>query len=317
MQELAKEFVPCADEVWNLQHVKGPEGELFRKVAEQGHYGGRTKPTDTRQGIYACSPSGELLASINSTSTEAMTKMLEKALAKWKEMPDEKKWLAPAPEAGAKGLERWERLFPADGLALRMFSRDLPREKEMDPAWATAWNTDTCWFRKAEARRLMPAEIAEGALHEIPRDLVLRLACSTLLDNVRGQTIPFRAEEIAEATLAVEVDSVKDGVARVRFAGHTKASAVGKWRVNGFDPTVAEQKRGYDAELLGRGVWDVAKERFVEFELVAAGTRWGGTQYNGRPNDLGENPMGHVLRLAADSPSDRVAPAHIYGYGWK
>ncbi|KAF0246805.1 MAG: hypothetical protein FD180_335 [Planctomycetota bacterium] len=313
MQELAKEFVACADEVNHLQTVKGPEADLFRKVAEQGHYAGRVKPTSTRQGIYACAPNGVFLASINTTNAAAMAGMMEKALAKWKELKPEDRLMKEAPGADPGGRTRWERLFPADGLVLKDWSRDLPRE---GPARA-AWNLDFAWFRKEEARRFLPDTIEEGALHEVPREIVLRLARFHFVDNVRGQTYPWQEAEIATAELAAIVDEVNGGRARIRFAGKTKATAVGKWRVNGFDPTTVDQKRGFDAKILGSATWDLAKERFVEFELIAAGTRWGGTQYNGRPDDLGEAPMAHLLRLAGDTPAERVAPASIWGYGWK
>jgi hypothetical protein len=313
VQQLAKEFVASADEVYHLQTVKGREADLFRKVAEQGHYAGRTKPTSTRQGIYACAPNGVLLASINTTDAGAMLKMMEKALAKWKEMKPEDRLLKEAPAADPADRTRWERLYPADGLVLKDWSRDLPCENR-DTA---AWNLDYAWFRKEEARRLLPDVIEEGAICDVPRDLVLRLARLHLVDNVRGETDSWKEACIAAAEIAATVDEVKDGRARIRFAGKTRAVAVGKWRVNGFDPATDDQKRGFDAKILGSGTWDLAKERFVEFELIAAGTRWGGTQYNGRAKDLGEAPMAHLLRLAGETPAEHVAPAAIWEYGWK
>ena len=80
---LVKNFVPVADEVHRLQTVKDPEGLLFQKIAEQGHYAGFGPPkhTGTRQGTYAAAPSGILLASINSNDPARMAEMLEKALA--------------------------------------------------------------------------------------------------------------------------------------------------------------------------------------------------------------------------------------------
>ena len=53
VQELAASFVPAADEAHFLKVMRGAEGDLFRAVAEKGHYAGRTVPTSTRQGIYA------------------------------------------------------------------------------------------------------------------------------------------------------------------------------------------------------------------------------------------------------------------------
>jgi hypothetical protein len=61
--------------------------------------------------------------------------------------------------------------------------------------------------------------------------------------------------------------------------------------------------------LLGKATFDMTKERFLTFELVALGTRWGSTQNNSRRGDLDEAPIGLLFTLAGDSPCERVAPA--------
>ncbi len=75
MQKLLERFIPAADEVGYLQRQKGPECDHFRSFSEKGHYGGREKPTGTRQGTYAVAPSGEFLASINNNDPKAMAAM--------------------------------------------------------------------------------------------------------------------------------------------------------------------------------------------------------------------------------------------------
>jgi hypothetical protein len=60
--------------------------------------------------------------------------------------------------------------------------------------------------------------------------------------------------------------------------------------------------------LLGRAAFDLAHGRFAQFELVAAGLRWGATQYNQRADDRGPAPMGVVLTLAADPQRALPAP---------
>jgi hypothetical protein len=69
--------------------------------------------------------------------------------------------------------------------------------------------------------------------------------------------------------------------------------------------------------LLGTATFDLKKERFLSFELVAVGTRWGATQFNVRSDDLGPAGMGFYFTLAGDSPAERVAPAHFFQvYRW-
>ena len=105
MISLAASFVPAADEVWSLQHGQGVESKLFRTIAEQGHYAGRSKPSNTRQGIYAAAPSGALLASINSRDAGEVAGMLERALERWRELEPAERRLAELPAADAQGWE--------------------------------------------------------------------------------------------------------------------------------------------------------------------------------------------------------------------
>lgn len=318
IQDLLKHFVPAADEVWSLQHREDPEARLFQKVAEQGHYKGRTYPTDTRQGTYATAPSGVLLASINSNQPEAMAAMLRRALVRWKELPDSEKWLeGDLPENVAKG--RPETFYPEDGLVLRETVRDLPRVFAAEDWRTQAWNKDFVWFRKDEARSLLPEKLASGEEAAVPSSLVMRLATLNLIDTVRGQASRYVPADISRAELRAKVISVKGAKVEVRFDGLAKANREGKWPIAGDrdsgNPT--EQKRGYELTLGGVATYDTAKGRFTAFSLVAAGTRWGATQYNGRRDDLGPAPIGYLFELASGEPHDRVPPSEFGAYGWR
>jgi hypothetical protein len=73
----------------------------------------------------------------------------------------------------------------------------------------------------------------------------------------------------------------------------------------------SQREHGLDMHLLGKATFDLAKGRFRTFELVAVGSRWGGTRFNGRRGDTDAAPIGVLFTLAADSPCERVAPAFI------
>ena len=74
-------------------------------------------------------------------------------------------------------------------------------------------------------------------------------------------------------------------------------------------------ERGFEGKLLGRATFDPKTERFVAFELVAVGERWGATRYNFR-TDLDRSPFGFASVLAGDKPIHHVAPAFVDNYGW-
>ncbi len=314
--ELLKNFVPAADEVWSLQKRDDPEGRLFQTVAEQGHYAGRRWPTDTRQGTYAAAPSGVLLASANTNDPRAMADMLRKALDKWRSMSRSERLSARA-VAEADSPNRNERMYPSGGLVLRSYVRDLPRSYSKDDWRTRAWNTDMLWFRSEEANQFIPAESREGAKARVPDSLARRLASTNLIDIVRGQSVPFRQESIRECQIESTVVRVRGDVRVLRLSGKVVLRESGRWPVAGFQDmnSATEQERGYDGILYGEAEWDGRSSRFTKFELLAIGTRWGGTQYNQRHDDLGRAPIGHLFVLA--KPEDRVAPANIWTYGWR
>ena len=309
--ELTTHFVPAADEVHRLQTGKDAECLLFQEFAEQGHYAGRTEPSDTRQGIYAVTPAGGFLASCNSTDPRRVQRMMEEALQRWREKDRD-----PVPATpGLETVRRWEDQYPEDGLVLKVISRDLPRERTPRGWHAVAWNTDFAWFRKEEARSLFPDSPEVGALHEVPRDLVDRIVRLHLIDNVRGQTTPHEPRSVQSAELTAEVRAIEGNLVSLRLTGATLVTNHGRWAVGGFrdGQNPGEQDRGMEMTLLGDAQYDLDSQRFTAFELVALGTRWGGTQFNSRSRDLETAPIGIAFTL---SRGERVAPAFVWRYGW-
>jgi hypothetical protein len=314
--DLVPNFIPVADEVFRLQSGRDAECRLFQKMAEQGHYGGRP---GTRQGTYAAAPSGVLLASINSNDPAQIAAMLQRALAKWATLSREERLLPEKPESQASDVQRPEQFYPENGLVLQVNSRDLPRENQASDWRGKAWNQDFAWFRKEEARQFLPEQPSVGSRQEVPLLLAQRIARCHLIDNVRGQTSAFGPQEVEKAQLTSEVLAVQGDVVSLRLEGETRTAAEGVWPVNDrWDARQPQpQKRGFETRLLGSARYDLKKERFLAFELVALGTRWGGTQYNRRADDLQPGPIGVAFTLAGDTPAEHVAPAFLRAYGWE
>jgi hypothetical protein len=302
---LAAKFVPAADEVFRMQNLTtgtDPECRLFQKFSELGHY---RRPGATRQGTYCVSPSGVLLGSINSNNPQRIADLLERSLAKWDTLKREERLLPTDPRKQLADIKRPERYYPEDGLVLNVTSRDMPREKaKANPttraSWLeSAWNQDFAWFTKAEARQFVPAEAKVGKKQDLPVPLLHRIACAHLIDNVRGQTSPFEESELKKARISTEVTAVDGDVVSLRLEGETRTAREGEGR----------RAHGLDMRLLGKATFDVAKGRFLTFELVAVGSRWGGTRYNVRWRDTDAAPIGILFTLAEDSACERVAPA--------
>ncbi len=270
-------------------------------MANNGHYG--DKPGASRQGIYVCAPSGKFLASVNSNNPERVLATLKRGLEVWEELPASERPLAD--DAKIRPRHRWEDSYPADGLVLTMYTRDLPEDANPDQDRAPKWNQDPVWFSKSEARQWLPAELTVGAEHTLPRPLALRLACLHLTDTVKGQTSTFSEEEIKELQIGVKVVALSNEFATLEIAGNSSADSARKSR--------RTSPHGVKTTMMGNAKFDLKKERFAQFELVAVGKRWGYTRFNGRHRDATESPVGFVFQLATEQ-TPRIAPAFIDRY---
>jgi len=299
VQKLAAEFVVAADACDRMQKefCQDEDALLFRKFAKErtlkkGNRGGA-------QGHYAVAPSGELLAASSSADPKVLVEMMKQGLAKWATLPREQRLLPKSPDPTA--AENWrvkEKLYPDDGLVLRVVARDRTRERWPDS------NLDYAWFRKDEARTLLPTELKKGAKHNVPRELVQRLARFHLLDNVHALNYTFFPKEaIEKARLTSTVVQIEGDLVSLSFEGETRASMV--------SPKII----GYEPKLLGRATFNLKEQKFVSFELLAVGMRWGLGNCNQRHNPA-PALMGIVFTLAGDSPAERLPPAFISRYGW-
>ena len=106
--------------------------------------------------------------------------------------------------------------------------------------------------------------------------------------------------------IATEVLERKGGRVKIKITGTTKGDATqGRGR--------RESAHGVETCILGHATYDLGTEAFVEFQMVALGTRWGYTELNSRRRDTESGPLGFVFELTrADAPP--IAPAFIRNY---
>ncbi|MGH2561429.1 MAG: hypothetical protein ACRDJH_20380 [Thermomicrobiales bacterium] len=301
----SEHFVPVAENSSALERQQDDKGEFFRHVAEQGHYGGRTYPTRTRQGSYAFSADGRFLGAINSRDPEAKAGMMRTALARWS---DGDGGAAPSPVQLADSEVESDG-YPDDGLILMVAARDLPRAVDTRPDdWRrVAWNLDYAWFTRDEATALVPARVEVVGRRAAPASVCRRLGRFHLRDFVRGEPFAWPVAAIRHAELWSEVAAVDGAEIRLRLRGAIRLEHEAHW----IRPEDGEERRypsGYDAALNGEATWDTERGAFTTFDLLAAGPRWGANQYNNRDDDLGPAPLGIAVQLAGNTPADRTAP---------
>jgi len=309
--EAAESFVPAADEVWRLQRGKDADCLFFQRMVN----GGRPI-TDggTRQGIWVCSPAGILLSRVNSNRADVVLRTLEEGLAAWGEL-DEAERRLPEGVALDPG-HRWESSEPKDGLVLERLVRELPLPSPEPVDAATArpgsWNRDFAWFSRAEVARLVAPDVAEGDTFELPSFFARRLARFHLVDNARGQTLPYADEELREARLEARVVGRRGAIVELELEGATHAVAEGPWLLgdNLWKPKT-EHAHGIRTRLAGRARLDLDEQTFESFELIALASRWGRTTFNGRGRDDSPGLLGFSLSLAGEP---RIAPTFVAVY---
>ncbi len=313
VQQLAQRFVAVADEVSRLQRDKEPDCLFFQGFSEHGHYAGRTRPSNTRQGIYAVTPSGQFLASVNTRQAKDMVAMLEKALAKWDTLTPAER-TGTLPQLDPDAVKRFERLRPTDGLVVRVFSRDLPREKVTAGWRGEAWNQDHAWFRRDEMLAMVPAAEVD-AKRAFPAAALLRMCRVHLVDNVRGQTMAHANEHVVEKELTARTMRLDGDVQEIEFTGSVRIQRSGTWATRGYG-SKTEQQLGLSLQLLGAARFDRKQQRFLDWKLLAVGMRHGATEFNGRQDDLAPSPIGFAFDLRPDDTAN-VAPSMYWAYGWK
>lgn len=247
--------------------------------------------------------------------------MLQDALETWHTIPGDQRRLSDDDRRALTNVSRWEDAYPEAGLVLEVIARDLPRaESETDEArpprsrrrrgrgnrwYAKAWNRDWVWFRRDEAAAWLPTNLAVGATRALDKALTNRLVRLHLVDFVRGQTSAYPRDSVEDAQVITEITALDGDLCALDITGSTSASVQ--------DGTFARAMR---TSIDGEAVYDLRNERFLTFNLYAAGERRGRTRYNGRHRDLGPAPIAFALRIPpAGAP--RVAPAFVYRYGWQ
>jgi len=307
--EATKDFVCALDEVWRLQRGKDAESLHFQAMADKGHYGGGG---GTRQGIYVLTADGTLLAASNHLSAAKALETLTTGLEAWKKTTPTQRTL---PSDWTLPRKRWEDSLPPDAVILISYNADLGAGAQRERL-----NRDHVWFTVEEARGWLPAEPTEGRKHVVSKLITERIAQFHLVDNVRGQTLPFAAQDVAGTVLRTTVTAREGNVVSFTIEGETQGETDGSWLLgeNDWKPKT-KYPRGVTTTVNGVGRYDTATGRFLQLEFAAIGERTGRTNLNGRKEgDVGPEGIGWIFELAPDRASSRIAPAFvdIYGADW-
>lgn len=251
-------------------------------------------------------PGGVVLGRVNSRDIDNVLATLERGLEAWTELPADQKRV---PE-GVK-LEpqhRWEHSYPQGGLVLERIVRELD-EHALSGQPLARWNRDMCWFSKEEVKAMLPSPLRPGSSFDLS-ELARRLARFHLVDNARGQTLPFAESELQRVRLRAEAIAKVGDTIVLALEGETLARAKGPWLLgqNLWKPG-AELAHGIETKLIGRANVDGKSGAFTDFELLGVARRWGRTQNDGRGKNA--EPGRLAFHLLIDRSGTRLAPTFI------
>lgn len=302
-----EQFIPVADNFSYTQNLSDASGEFFCLVAEQGHYGGRSLPTNTRQGLYACTINGELLASINTRDGNQVAEMMRQALQKWSQSVDQSAKQSPA--GYDNRANNWYDVYPEDGMVLNLYVRDLPHQSaQVD----TRWNLDHIWFAADEVSGLIPGNPVTGHSYSFPQPLSRRIAKLHLVDIARGESPRWKSDDLKRVEMRLRVQQVTVDQIDLYLEGTVRNEAEPSHNINPFTQQKADMPRGVELELRGYLNYNRSAKKFDRFDATASGLRWGASTYNARFDDLGSAPIGFAWELAVDSNVGRTPPQAIF-----
>jgi hypothetical protein len=300
------DYVPVTADDWYQRRRDDPEGQFFRKVADQGPRKG--DGGSTRQGIYMFTSSGKLLAYKNAgQAPEVMREVLQQGLREWNKLPaSERKPGAIQIENLPRQDPRYTRRPPPGGLIINVYTRILDRTGQNElcqgncavPGGNLAAR-DHLWLTEEEWKSLIPANPKKGARLPMPLPVARRIARFHLLDNTRGEPTLWTEDDIRSVDMTLTVEDAS--------AVHLELGLNGS-ALLATDADPAKAKRGYEVKLFGFVAYNGLQKTIDRFDVVAVGDHWGEGTYT-RGAREGRKPLGVAFALASkDAPSNQVPP---------
>lgn len=326
IQLLNERFVTAAININSLQRQDDEEGRYFRLIALQGRFKlsfdealARVAQTDhgeCHQGQFVATIEGELLGSRHTADPDVLLEMLNTALSNWETRSTQRE----TSEIGEFERDaRYVWAYPEDGLVLHVGCTDLPREIDTRPDGEyqrTAHNQDFVWLTREEMLSIVPDGVQKGDRFSLPERIHRRLVRYHMLDIVRGETPAWSKDVPQDVALELQVNDVDSQHVHLTLHGGGKLQENGSWCTQPPQRSVYRrgqmccliEERGFEPTVLGHIDFDRVQKRFTRFDVLAVGTRWGGTTFNMRCDDTDAAPLGIAMTIANEDAFGRIPP---------
>jgi len=189
-------------------------------------------------------------------------------------------------------------------LKIRIVSRDLARKD--GPVAGPEFNFYALELPTREGL-VLPTEIKPYKTVDWPKNIVESFFGNGLIDRVRGSGLSFQPKDFQKAILRTTITNITGDMVQMRFDGLANAVAEGRWGLAPGEATSDDlQIRGIDLQLLGHGRYNSATKKWVGFDMIALGTRWGGAPGNFRKDDTRTAPIGFFMSIPEGDFWDRM-----------
>lgn len=260
--------------------------------------------TGIHQGIYIVTPSGRMLSRANSgwpdpDPAETLRKMKEATSAYYR-LPKQERLLQTQPDPAKDGLRFESDSFkpPAGTLELRVTKRGYayPGMTTFDERHPKFFGIDKLWFKPSEWRRFIPQSLTVGATAQVTGAPMERWV---LHNHMQKACSAWDRSHIKSGSMTATVEKREGTKVTIALQASYTLKADTQWN-----------KGAYQGNLLGRLVYDSARDTVASFESVMFGTQDMGTFLpNARAGELVQKVATYATINPKSDPDDMLLPS--------
>jgi hypothetical protein len=251
VQRLKTEFIPYAGERNFLERRVGSWWMPVVQSANPRHQSGQTT-----QGSYVIGADGTAYAWDNFNQPgDRFGMLLDRGLAAFKARPS-----GPVRVDTSFAQSCKPPAIPSDVSVVSIYTRIRPL-----PSGAASQNANIgreyLWIYKDEVRQMLQGK----GTFAMPRSLAARIVLYGIIDNVRGQVVPWQPRDVSKIEFTVTAQPTYSRAARFKFSG--------SFAKRGTTPFFTD--RGHEGKIEGTFEVDQATEVVTKFRAYSEGVAWG------------------------------------------
>lgn len=246
-------------------------------------------PGQSTQGSYVIGWDGVGYAADNyNRDPRRLEMLLDRGLTRFRQTPPQPVTIPESYKAASKPPA------PPEGVSIiRVFTRVRPLP-EGEPEQFTWLGREHMWIYPSEVREMLANTKVGAAAVAMPRTLVARLVLFHIIDNTRGQVLPWRPQDVTKADFSMRATGETGELRTFSFVGD-----FAKRGTTGFFTD-----RGHEGHIDGEFSVDMKTNEILKFRAYCEAQAWAEAPHD-RP---GNPPKGrYPLVIAMIEADDELA----------